>query len=545
MRGVCLAFLFLVSMLAPGVVSAEPESGHIFVPHVVVGVPDSGINPYHDIYYRPNLTEHPCTYIADFPCDIPSLDLSIGVYTEWEDAVEADRLKWESISAGEWYWIPKTVFVAVHCERPYSSASFQSRMCILDEHGHGTGTTSSILMENPDALIVFKAGGSSITPIETKGVPVDIYSVSWGNIVPVPGHPDVFCANHQRAPIYVTAAGNDPRSTLIDCRKGDPAIISVGGAYAQDRSEETLAAKQVDVVSYFCRPTAAVSSTSDYRSSYCGTSFSAPTVAGALSKVILAIREDSGYTGGLDGDLVDPLADVSINELRDALNRTASYSPEAKYPNRFISAVPLNPVAPWLQWGWGFYDGLVADATVAHMLGTDMAPEKPLGARSHQENVHTARTLSYGPIPAPGVWPFVQDDARSGRDAPDDLTAEVWISSGVVYRGTSTGAFTADDQDHYAFWGEAGDVVNAKVRGTFDRFAIVDENGTILDSAVSFVGWDVLRQTQFSVVLAHSGLYYLHYRALNAEEYAFSIGIDAPAPEPGRFGLPLAPLVPV
>lgn len=362
-------------------------------PHVIVGVPDSGVNPYHEIYYRPDRTEHPCTYIEDFPCGLPALDLSIGEHSSWQAAFEADKPIWQSIRPGDAFWIPKTVFVAVICEEPYEDPvnGAVGDLCIIDDSDmHGTGTTSSVLSENPDALIAFKEGRSSIEPFRTHNIPVDIYSVSWGNIVPIP----TFLAGHDTAPIYVVAAGNDPRSTLIDGWAGDPRVISVGGAYAQSNSEEGMAAKQPDVVSYYCRPTAQTESISGTRDRYCGTSFAAPTVAGGLSKVVLELRRESGYTGSVSNGMVDPILGVSVGDVRDALNRTASYDPSSKYSGGSIP-VPLNPAAPYLQWGWGFYDGNVADATIKHMLGIEEAPEKSADAVLYMETMHAAKELAH------------------------------------------------------------------------------------------------------------------------------------------------------
>lgn len=359
-----------------------------FQPHVIVAIPDTGINPYHEMYRRPHLTEHPCTYIQDYPCDIPALNLTLDAGT-WTEAFEADRAKWESIRPGQWFWIPQTVFIGVTCEYAYEEAD--GDICILDDsHMHGTGTTSSVIMENPDALIVFKEGGSSIVPIMDRRLPVDIYSVSWGYIAPIPAVGQTI----DEDAIYVLSAGNDPRSTLVDGWAGDPRAFTVGGAYANGQSEEALAAKQPEVVSYFCRPTAQTRSLDEMRESYCGTSFAAPTVAGALSEVVLEVRRASGYLGGMVGPYVDPVQGITHGDIRDAMNRTASYDPEAQYSNSLITGIPLNPVAPWVQWGWGFYDGLVADATITHLLETP-APAKPDEAVLYMETVFLAKQATH------------------------------------------------------------------------------------------------------------------------------------------------------
>ncbi|MGB1585745.1 MAG: S8/S53 family peptidase [Thermoplasmatota archaeon] len=369
---------------------ADPSGG--FEPHVIVGVPDSGINPYHEQFYRPDRVDHPCTYIEAFPCDIPALNLTVSrdVDLTWEERFEADRATWESVQPGDVYWIPQTVFIGAICESLFDSTG----ICILDDTNmHGTGTTSSVLSENPDALIVFKEGGSSIEPILNSGIPVDIFSVSWGTIVPIPvGGQEVF--GRVYSPIYILAAGNDPRSVLLDSWAGSTRAITVGGAYG-DNTQEPLAGQQGDVVSYFCRPTAQTMSLEEMRPSYCGTSFATPTTAGGISKVVLAIREASGYTGTTVDDLVDPVAGISVDELKEAVFRTASYEPENQYPGAGTGELPLNPVAPWVQWGWGFYDGLVANATIDHFF-VEPAPAKPDAAVTYMGALYTARETLHG-----------------------------------------------------------------------------------------------------------------------------------------------------
>ncbi len=400
MRFSLLAALLILGMISAGCISDLPDLSDEdedtpadtgFAPHVIIGIPDTGINPYHEIYHRPNLTEHPSTYIEDFPEDTPALNLSVGG-DDFDALFEADKEIWENIEEDTWYWIPQTVFVAVYCESG-QSADHRGDYCILDDgHMHGTGTTSSALMENEDALFAFKAGGPGIGPFRDGGIPVDIFSVSWGSIVPIPVD-----LGNDNAPIYVLSAGNDPRPTAADAWAGDPRNIVVGGAYAEDNTQEALAGNQPDVVSYFCRPTADTQTATGMRDSYCGTSFSGPTVAGALSKVVYAVRESTGYTGsGIQDGYVDPLANFTVEDLREALERTASYDPEPKYPNTSDRGLPLNPAAPWMQWSWGFYDGDIANVTIDHVLGIEEAPEKPMEAQLWMDGVRTVKETLHG-----------------------------------------------------------------------------------------------------------------------------------------------------
>lgn len=374
--------------------SRPPRDQTTYRAHVIVGISDQGINPYHEQFYRPNRTRHPCTYIRNFPCDIQSLNLSVGM-DNYTRARRADADVWDSVEADTWYWIPKTPFVAVSCRTTWTAA------CLL-QGDHGVGTTSSVLTENPNTSLVFRQAGGSpdYNAFHETGLPVDVFSVSWGRRVPTPAPAGTLDeVDEAWTPIYIKAAGNDPRSTVADSWSGDPGVIAVGGAYAHDESEAVLAGKQPDVVSYYGRPTARDESTSFWETRY-GTSFAAPTVAGALSRVILELRRNSGYLGSIQDGLVDPRLGVSVGDLRDTLNRTASYDPTPRYhTTSFLPAeagsVPVNSEAPWLQWGWGFYDGWVANATIDHLLGEDPAEPKPEAARTYMEAIYEARKTLY------------------------------------------------------------------------------------------------------------------------------------------------------
>lgn len=394
-----ISALLLVSAAFTGMVAAQESQAQ---PHVIVGIPDSGINPYHEEFYRPNLDEHPCNYIEDFPCqNVEKLDLSIDYAQQegvtFEEVVEKDAAVWDSVEPFNLYWIPKTPFVAVMCDDYTGTAiSPASDTCILDDGtDHGTGTTSSVIRENPDALIAFKQGSSSIEPLQDRDIPVDIYSVSWGTVVPIPLPQSV-----PSQPIYVKSAGNDPRPVPSDGWSGNPKVISVGGAYPErgiisGPQDEPMAGKSPDVVSWYCRDVAAAGTLDGTRVA-CGTSFSGPTVAGGLSKVVLDVRTHTGYTGTITDDgMVNPDIGITTHDVRDAMNRTATYDPDQRLADESIGGVPLISQAPWVQWGWGWYDARRAHETVDHLLDIDDYPAKSLQAQLYMGSVHTARDTLY------------------------------------------------------------------------------------------------------------------------------------------------------
>ncbi len=59
--------------------SANTKNNSIsYKPHVVVAYIDSGINPYHIQFRRPNMTEHPSKLIPGYPLDAAPINLTFG-----------------------------------------------------------------------------------------------------------------------------------------------------------------------------------------------------------------------------------------------------------------------------------------------------------------------------------------------------------------------------------------------------------------------------------------------------------------------------------
>ncbi len=388
-RGLVLCGILLVAgfsgclgdIIPPGT-EEKPPAEAALIPHVIVGIPDSGINPYHEVYHRPNATEHPCTYIQDFPCDVEELPLSIGVHDTYQAAFEADKALFQSMQIGKWYWIPQTVFVGVMCEGTESafSALDGENTCLIDDTSmHGTGTTSSVLSENPDALIVFKEGNSATEVLTDGRLPIDVISYSWGAAVPLilPG------LSTRYDPFFVAASGNEGAFPVAaDATKAHVSVINVGAADGASRTEPGYSGwKTMDYVSEYCRPTAQTQSLDETRERYCGTSFSAPTFAGALSRVIYELRMQSGYLGSVVNGTVDPILNITKWDIRDAINATASFTPDSPF-DADPHDVPLAEQAPFYQWGWGYYARNEVPATMACLLDGE-CPTRDAGTTAY------------------------------------------------------------------------------------------------------------------------------------------------------------------
>ncbi len=378
------------------------EQPPAYRPHVVVGVPDSGFNVYHEMYRRPHLTEHPCTYVRDYPCDVPALNLSLNAAT-FEQALELDRPIWESIEPGDHYWIPGTNIIGAICHQPYAGSTAsqtgtapEQDYCILDDTSmHGTGVSSSVLSENPEALLVVVEGNSGGADYLTDGnLPIDVVNFSWGAAVPLAG---LYITQENFGPFYVAASGNEGAfPVVLDSTKSHPSVITVGGADGRTQTEPGYSSwKTADFVSEYCRWTADTQTKHGIRESYCGTSFAAPTFAGALSKIILELRKASGYDGTIVNGMVDPILGISKWDVRDALNATATYQKTGPF-KAGAHLAPLVTSAPVYQYGWGYFASDQVDAAL-NCIRTEICPEKDAQTRSVMELAWTYREATAWP----------------------------------------------------------------------------------------------------------------------------------------------------
>lgn len=380
--------------------TAPPPDG--FIPHVVVGIADSGFNVYHEVYRRPHLTMHPCTYIRDFPCDLPALDLTLDA-SSYEEALAADQAKWESIQVGDAFWIPGTVFVFAGCVNSDGGSDVVTGggdLCILDDIArHGTGTSSSVLSENPDALLAVVEGNSgSYDLLDEYAIPTDVRSFSWGAAAPLVGTGLLLEENPELDYVFVAASGNEGAfPVVLDGTKASQHVITVGAADGASRTEPGYSGwKTMDFVSEYCRPTADVETLDGINPRYCGTSFSAPTFAGAVSRVILELRLKSGFDGTMEDGVVDPILGIDYWDLLDALRASASYTPDSPFEND-PHDVPLLEDAPYYQWGWGYIARNEVPAAVACLLD-DVCAERPADTVAYMDALWTFRSVYGTPV---------------------------------------------------------------------------------------------------------------------------------------------------
>lgn len=361
--GLAVAVAVGVSPPSPSQAKAKPTAGR---PLGIVALIDSGINPYSIAFRDPSpvAKRHPSTYIPGYPKDAQALRLTLDV--PYEEAVKKDVEVWARARRGTLYWIPGTRIVGAisfgsggTCSSdsppPVNAGGGCSEHVILDDHGHGTMTSSraagSPRSLAPNARIVMIEGlGEQAVRWAADAGWIDVQSNSWLNLVPPPANsstPEAFAHAAERM-VTVVASGNGtayimgaaPTPTYV-LSTAPPGVILVGG---HDNGKMTLWSGSpphvvADAYSGF---TAIRDSTKKMRPApiACCTSAAAPYAAGGAVAIIQEARGILGdrTSGVKDGVIArgrkgvvkeGPLADgkFTLEEFTDLYLHTAESHP--------------------------------------------------------------------------------------------------------------------------------------------------------------------------------------------------------------------------
>ncbi|MDA7846117.1 S8/S53 family peptidase [Euryarchaeota archaeon] len=348
----------------------------------VVAPIDTGINVYHD-HYRTNET-YP-QWIQD----------GLGVNKvctltfegTWQERYEADKSEcWDTLTASDIVYFPGTKIIG-------SSPDGDSDILILDDpnDGHGSAVTGAVLNANPNAIIFFVEGFSSEAVQSAADQPlVDIITTSFGapGSVPVPGiERATESAVVEFGKIHTGAADNSPSPAIQDATAGPPWSIGIAG-YAEegDDQKEIMSGSYPDISADWTQLLPNHEDTDGYHETS-GTSFATPRTAGILSFVLEALRDEfndasSGaapdarskqLVNGTDGD--GNAFTVSNAEVREALNRSAWYPDLGWDPTS--GTMPISPVAPCTQTGWGLVNLSNIQPIIKHLNGSEPLPDRP------------------------------------------------------------------------------------------------------------------------------------------------------------------------
>ena len=362
----------------------------------IVAPIDTGINVYHN-HFVFNET------LPEWLLDGLGVTMWCNITTEgtWQERYEADREScWDVITSSDIVYFPGTRIIA-------TTPDDGTDIPILDDpsDGHGTAVTGAVLDANPDAIIFFVEGFSDAAVLAAANQPlVDIITTSFGPIgsIPVPGIEDsTRVAVVENKKIHTGAADNTPSPAVQDPTAGPPWSIGVSGyAEEEDDQKETMSGSYPDIAADWTQMLPNHDDIDGYHQTS-GTSFATPRTAGILSMVLTMLREDSGdlMSGASEergGLLVNGTnLSVSNDNIRDALNLSAWY-PSASTWDPTSGTLPISPVAPCTQVGWGVVNLSNIQPLYNHLAGIDSMPQRPADVVACMEANQAMREAYWG-----------------------------------------------------------------------------------------------------------------------------------------------------
>ncbi|MES2886314.1 MAG: thrombospondin type 3 repeat-containing protein, partial [Pseudomonadota bacterium] len=423
-------------------------------PRVVVADMDSAINPYHELYYAGS-----ALYPSGHPNSVTT-EVLAALNVKPENVVQLTRTGnlAADLAADAAFWTrvqtvtPGTTFHFKGTNIVATSFAATADVKIKPDVGkspHGVGTSSAVLIANPDAVMLFVEQGNDLgSPasheFSFRHPAVDIVTTSYGVSIPMTGFPlpengafhDTYKGVVELGKLHFSSGGNGPGLTPFRAGAGPWWSIGVSGI-EEDTSEgrSLLSGNFPDFISDFTQDLAYCMDCESGMQSVGGTSFSIPRAAGVASKIILEARRAAGHTGGITTVAGKPLmvagtAPIPVSNwfVRRAMEQGAYVPAFGEYdPSQAafdLVGLPFNPIAPWLQMGWGDVSakkekGVVA-AAMAHLgFGPETARRvKAQGFCDFQTSVIQERQLYWNDIAS--QTPVILGDDQTGMVPAED-----------------------------------------------------------------------------------------------------------------------------
>ena len=370
----------------------------------VVAPIDTGINVYHD-HFRTNET-YPQGLLdglgVNKVCDIT-------MEGSWQERYDADKETcWDTLNASDIVYFTGTKIIG-------SSPEGDSDILILDDpsDGHGSAVTGAVLDANPNAVIFFVEGFSEQAVQSAADQPlVDVITTSFGAIgsIPVPGiERATESAVVEFGKIHTGAADNSPSPAVQDATAGPPWSIGIAG-YAEegDDQKEIMSGSYPDISADWTQVLPNHDDIDGYHETS-GTSFATPRTAGIISYVLESLRDE--YQDNLSGAAPDSRSKQLVNgtdaegntvsidnaQIREAINLSAWYPDLGWDPTS--GTMPISPVAPCTQTGWGLVNLSNIEPIIKHLNGTEPLPERAGDVVACMNFNQAAREAYWGAYP--------------------------------------------------------------------------------------------------------------------------------------------------
>ena len=365
----------------------------------VIAPIDTGINVYHD-HFRTN-ESYPQWLLDDLGVNKVC---NLTFNGTWQERYDADRADcWDNLTTSDIVYFPGTKIIG-------TSPDGDGGILILDDpsDGHGTAVTGSVIDANPDAVIFFVEGFSDTAVLAAANQPlVDVISTSFGAIgsVPLPGIEDATkVAVVENNKLHTGAADNSPSPAIQDATAGPPWSIGIAG-YAEegDDQKEIMSGSYPDISADWTQYLPNHDDIEGYHETS-GTSFATPRTAGIISYVLQSLRHEysdfgSGASVERDGMLVSGSNfTVSNQEVRQAINLSAWYPDFGWDPTS--GTMPISPVMPCMQTGWGLVNLSNIEPIIAHLNQSSIMGERPSDVAACMSANQELRESYWGAYPS-------------------------------------------------------------------------------------------------------------------------------------------------
>jgi len=383
----------------------------------VVAPIDTGINVYHD-HFRTNET-YPQWLLDELGVNKVCELTFNGTWQERYDADKADC--WDNLTTSDIVYFPGTKIIG-------TSPDGDGGILILDDpnDGHGTAVTGSVIDANSDAVIFFVEGFSDSAVLAAANQPlVDVISTSFGAIgsIPVPGIEDATkVAVVEKNKLHTGAADNSPSPAIQDATAGPPWSIGIAG-YAEegDDQKEIMSGSYPDISADWTQYLPNHDDIDGYHETS-GTSFATPRTAGIISYVLESLRHEfsdnrSGASEERGGMMVvgDNFT-VSNAQIRESINLSAWYPDFGWDPTS--GTMPISPILPCTQTGWGFVNLSNIEPIIAHLNQSQIFDNRPSDVEACMSANQEMRESYWGAYPSASISPsiFVSKEYVTWRD---------------------------------------------------------------------------------------------------------------------------------
>ena len=341
----------------------------------MVAVIDSAINPYHEALYAGGSLYRGTSpravtpaVLAEFGIDANHV-LTLTRTGNFAADVAADAAQWRKVKRGERYWVRGTNLILVS----FDDSGLPLLQPSADKDPHGVGTSSALLAAAPESVLVFVEGTTADAEAFAFTHPaVDIVSTSYGTPASLPLVSQPLEQSLEgvvtRGKLHVGAADNSPALATFDGTAGPWWSVGIAGFDAESQGRELLSGTFPDFLAAFTQTLPYCTDCESGLETVGGTSFATPQAAGVAAAILLQTRAQLGHSGGIVPGSDGPVMvrgggrEVSVWQLRRALEQAAVQPAATDYQPGSPTSVPVLPILPALQTGWGV---LVPDPALA------------------------------------------------------------------------------------------------------------------------------------------------------------------------------------